>query len=184
MLLGSRRERVVAEIAAAHLAPFVQTQGRSLTREQAAAFLNQEGRTDDMWKHMMHAGEDTSSRARSTSSHVGRLGSHQLANDVDDILGASIYVRNGEKLGKIDDVIFDHDTMDIFYVVIDSGGWFESDKFLLPGDRISPNHEHKDDFTADATREQVKGSPKYDEKSLASKSAWKKFEDEIQEILG
>ena len=52
-----KRERVVAEITAAHLTMFVQSQGRSLTREQAVAFLNQGGRAYDMWKHMMHAGE-------------------------------------------------------------------------------------------------------------------------------
>jgi sporulation protein YlmC with PRC-barrel domain len=82
-------------------------------------------------------------------AHFGRLGSHQFTEEVDDIRGANVYGRDGEKLGKIDDGIFDHDTMDIQYVVVDSGGWFEAGRFLLPADRISANREHEDDFTAD-----------------------------------
>ena len=58
MIDKKKRERVVAEITAAHLELFVQALGRSLTREQAVAFLNQDGRAYAMWKHMMHAGED------------------------------------------------------------------------------------------------------------------------------
>jgi hypothetical protein len=53
-----RREKVVAEITVAHLTQLVQTQGCSLTPDQAVAFLNQGGRAYDMWKHMMRAGED------------------------------------------------------------------------------------------------------------------------------
>jgi hypothetical protein len=32
--------------------------GCSVTRQQAAAFLNQEGHAYEMWKHMMQAGEE------------------------------------------------------------------------------------------------------------------------------
>ena len=52
-----KRERVVAEITAAHLTQFVQELGQSLSHDEAIAFLNQDGRAYDMWKHMMHAGE-------------------------------------------------------------------------------------------------------------------------------
>jgi hypothetical protein len=52
-----KREKVVAEITACHLTQLVRGMGRSLSREEAIAFLNQDGRAYDMWKHMMHAGE-------------------------------------------------------------------------------------------------------------------------------
>jgi hypothetical protein len=70
--------------------------------------------------------------------------------------------------------------MQIQYVVVDSGGWFEADRFLLPADRISDNEQHKDDFSADATKEQVKSPPRYNEKSLDSEGAWKKYLDEFK----
>jgi uncharacterized protein YrrD len=41
-------------------------------------------------------------------AHYGTLRDHRFDDDVDDIRGASLYGMDDEKLGKIDDVIFDH----------------------------------------------------------------------------
>jgi hypothetical protein len=53
-----QREKVVAEITIAHLTQFANESGRPLTTEEAMAFLNQQGRAYEMWKHMMHAAEE------------------------------------------------------------------------------------------------------------------------------
>ncbi len=53
-----KREKVVAEITAAHLAHFATDVGAPMTQEEAVAFLNRDGRAYAMWKHMMQAGED------------------------------------------------------------------------------------------------------------------------------
>jgi tRNA nucleotidyltransferase (CCA-adding enzyme) len=53
-----KREKVVAEITAAHLAHFASDAGVPMTQEDAVAFLNRDGRAYAMWKHMMQAGED------------------------------------------------------------------------------------------------------------------------------
>lgn len=39
--------------------------GCSVSRDQALAFLNQEGHAFEMWKHMMRAGEDFIARSLS-----------------------------------------------------------------------------------------------------------------------
>lgn len=52
------RERVIAEITLSHLMRLGDEQGFPVSREQALAFLNQEGRAFEMWKHMMQAAED------------------------------------------------------------------------------------------------------------------------------
>jgi hypothetical protein len=52
------RERVTAEITLSHLMRLGNEQGCPLSREHALAFLNQEGRAFEMWKHMMNAAED------------------------------------------------------------------------------------------------------------------------------
>ena len=52
------RERVVAEITLSHLIRLANEQGCPVSRQQALAFLNQEGRAFEMWKHMMQAAED------------------------------------------------------------------------------------------------------------------------------
>lgn len=53
-----KREKVNAEITAAHLVQFAREVGAGMTHEDAIAFLNRNGRAYDMWKHMMKAGEE------------------------------------------------------------------------------------------------------------------------------
>ncbi len=52
------RERVIAEISVSHLIRLGSEQGCPVSRQQALAFLNQEGRAFELWKHMMHAAEE------------------------------------------------------------------------------------------------------------------------------
>ena len=69
------REKVVAEITLAYLTQVAAEAGRSLSPEQARAFLNQEGRAYDLWKRMMPAGEryiKSCLRTRSTIRSVQR----------------------------------------------------------------------------------------------------------------
>ena len=58
MTVRKPRERVVAAITLSHLSQFAEQMGRSLSGEEALAFLNQNGRAYEMWKRMMQAGED------------------------------------------------------------------------------------------------------------------------------
>ena len=53
-----KRNKVVAEITVTHLTELASELGRNMTHEEAIAFLNKEGRAYEMWKHMMHAGEE------------------------------------------------------------------------------------------------------------------------------
>jgi histidinol phosphatase-like PHP family hydrolase len=46
----------MAEITLPHLLRLAKEHGCSVTQQQAAAFLNQEGHAYEMWKHMMRAG--------------------------------------------------------------------------------------------------------------------------------
>ena len=68
------RERVIAEITLSHLMRLGNEQGCPLSRQQALAFLNQEGRAFEMWKHMMQAAEDFI--AGSLFQHSLRPGGH------------------------------------------------------------------------------------------------------------
>ena len=54
-------------------------------------------------------------------AHYGTLRDFRFSEtDVDDVRGSSVYGTDDDKLGKIDDVIFDHSTGDIRYAVIDT----------------------------------------------------------------
>ena len=110
--------------------------------------------------------------------HYGLLRDYRFDDEgtADDIRGAKLYGVDDEKLGKIDDVIFDHSTGNIRYVVIDTGGWLSSKKFLLPPGRIRASRKHKDDFEVSATKEQIERFPEYKESDLGSDENWKRYE--------
>jgi hypothetical protein len=52
------RDRVMAQITLPHLLRLANEHGCSVSQQQAAAFLNQEGHAYEMWEHMMQAGEE------------------------------------------------------------------------------------------------------------------------------
>jgi hypothetical protein len=101
-------------------------------------------------------------------------------NDVDeatgDVRGSKVYGPEDEKLGKIDDVIFDHSTGQIQYVVIDTVGWLSSKKFVVPPQILRPSLDHEDDFRVYLTKEQIESFPPYDEADLESDEKWADYD--------
>ena len=109
-------------------------------------------------------------------AHYGTLSNTILSDTAEDIRGSSLYGTNDEKLGKIDDVIFDHSSGDVRYVVVDTGGWLSSKKFIVPADRLRASSKHKDDYEANVTKQQIESFPPYDESDLKSESRWNSYE--------
>jgi PRC-barrel domain protein len=109
-------------------------------------------------------------------AHYGTLGSQSIADVSEDIRGTHVYGNNDEKLGKIDDVIFDHSSGDIRYAVIDTGGWLSSKKFIVPTDRLRASRKHDKDFETSMTKQQVESLPPYDESDLKSEKKWSDYE--------
>jgi len=109
-------------------------------------------------------------------AQCGMLRDYRFTNDAEDIRGSKLYGLNDEKLGKIDDVIFDHSTGDIRYVVVDTGGWLSTKKFVVPADRIRASAEHKDDFAVDLNKQQIESFPEYKESDLESDEQWADYE--------
>jgi sporulation protein YlmC with PRC-barrel domain len=116
-------------------------------------------------------------------AHFGTLRDYrfddtQIASE--DIRGANVYGRDDDKLGKIDDVIFDHSNGAIRYVVIDTGGWLSSKKFLVPPQQLRESAKHKNDFAIDLDRRQIETFPPYRESDVGSEGRWKDYEDRYQ----
>lgn len=109
-------------------------------------------------------------------AHYGTLKDARLANAADDIRGSHLYGLNDEKLGKIDDVIFDHSTGNIRYVVVDTGGWLSSKKFIVPADGLRASAKHENDFETNLDKRQIEGFPPYNESDLDSESKWAGYE--------
>jgi len=109
-------------------------------------------------------------------SHFGTLGGTVFAESSEDIRGAHLYGIDDEKLGKIDDVIFDHSTGDIQYIIVDTGGWLSTKKFLVPAEGIRASAKHEDDFESSLSKKQIESFPPYNESDLESESKWSGYE--------
>jgi hypothetical protein len=111
-------------------------------------------------------------------SHYGTLQDFRFSEkDADDIRGSHLYGISDEKLGKISDVIFDHVTGDIEYVVVDTGGWLSSDKFIVPATSLRPSSAHEDDYEAGLTKQQIEAFPPYQEKDVQSDKNWAEYQN-------
>src|SRR5436305_7843768 len=109
-------------------------------------------------------------------AHYGILRNAAVSESAEDIRGSHLYGTNDEKLGKIDDVIFDHSSGDVRYVVVDTGGWLSSHKFLVSMDRLRASTKHKDDFETTMTKQEIENLPPYEESDLKSESKWSDYE--------
>ncbi len=52
------REKVTAEITLGHVLQFAKEAGSNMNAAEVAAFLNEQGRAQAVWTHMMQAGEE------------------------------------------------------------------------------------------------------------------------------
>jgi sporulation protein YlmC with PRC-barrel domain len=123
-------------------------------------------------------------------AHCGSLQGRRLSNDIHDIRGTTIRGSDGEKLGQVEDVIFDHDTMEIRYLVVDGSPWLESGTYLIPADRVFTDEDDEHGLATTASANQIQSSPQYRKKSPVSpdarekdeweNDAWQKYEQEFK----
>jgi sporulation protein YlmC with PRC-barrel domain len=113
-------------------------------------------------------------------ARYGTLGDYRFSNTEEaasDIRGSKVYGRDDSKLGEIDDVVFDEATGAIVFVVVDTGGWLSSKKFVVPPGNIRPSMQHEDDFRVDLSKEQIENFPAYDETAITDEEKWVDYEN-------
>lgn len=116
-------------------------------------------------------------------AHYGTLRDYRFSDTdaaKDDIRGSKVYGVNDDKLGKIDDVIFDHLSGEIKYAVVDTGGWLHHHKFIVPASHLRASAEHEDDYRVDLTKQQIENFPPYNESDLKSEDKWQDYEDKYR----
>lgn len=111
--------------------------------------------------------------------HYGTLQDYRF-EDVEDVRGSEVYGVNNEKLGKVEDVLFDHSTGEICYVVVDAD-WLSNRKVLVPINRIQPYGTHEDAFYAELDKERMQMLPEFNQQALESDARWSEYEKHYQE---
>lgn len=112
-------------------------------------------------------------------ARYGTLGDYRFSDTeeaANDIRGTKVYGPKDEKLGEIDDIVFDEATGAIVYVVIDTGGWLSSKRFLVPPEAVRPSLQHDGDYLVDLTKPQIEAFPPYDGTALTSEELWADYE--------
>lgn len=109
-------------------------------------------------------------------AHYGILNDMRVADAAEDIRGSHLYGLDDEKLGKIEDVIFDHSTGMIRYVIVDTGGWLTSKEFIVPAEGLRASAKHSDDYEISLNKHQVESFPPFQESDLDSDSKWADYE--------
>jgi len=111
--------------------------------------------------------------------HYGILRDHKM-EDVDDLRGADVYGVNDEKLGTIDDVIFDHSSGDIRYIVLKTGGLLSRKKVMVPANRVEPYGNHEDKFYAELDKERLEMLPEFKEETMKAQGDWSTYEKDYE----
>lgn len=107
-------------------------------------------------------------------AHYGMLRDYKFSDDVDEIRGDIIYAADKSKLGKVADVIFEHDTGAIRYLVADIG---HDRKVLVPSNHVYRTVLDEDSFATDLSAADAGRLPAFDEKMLHG-DQWRQHEEE------
>ena len=111
--------------------------------------------------------------------HYGILRDHKM-EDVDDLRGADVYGVNDEKLGTIDDVVFDHSSGDIRYIVLKTGGLLSRKKVMVPANRVEPYGNHDDKFYAELDKERLEMLPEFNDDTMKAQGDWSTYEKDYE----
>ena len=112
--------------------------------------------------------------------HYGLLHDHKM-EDIDDLRGAEVYGVNDEKLGTIDDVIFDHSSGEIRYILLKTGGLLSGKRIMVPANRVEPYGNHDDKFYAELDKERLEMLPEFNDDKLKTEGDWAQFEKNYEE---
>src|SRR5437868_4557336 len=108
-------------------------------------------------------------------AHYATLHDYRFTADADDIRGSSLHSSDNKKLGKVVDVIFDHGTGEINYLVADVG---HDRKVLVPSNHIYRSIADEDDFETDISAAEIERLPRFDDKMLDDEKNWTKHEEQ------
>ena len=102
------------------------------------------------------------------------------ADDVDDstvdFSGMDVRASDGSKLGDIDGFIIEPTTGRVYHIVVDSGGWFTSQRFLLPIGHAQLDLQDRS-LRVDVVRDSLRSYPEFDERRFEAFS-----DDDLREF--
>jgi hypothetical protein len=105
--------------------------------------------------------------------HCATLSGYPFEADADDIRGATLFGERGQQLGIVDDVVFEHSTGEIRYLVVEYG---HQRRVLVPLDRVFRAASDEDSFSSAMTCEDLDHLPAFEDKVLNNDRQWHDYE--------
>jgi hypothetical protein len=96
------------------------------------------------------------------------------------MVGAEIRDRNQEKVGELDGFVVDAASGRPRYAVVDAGGWFKSNRFLLPIGHLEMSTGSS--FTTDLDKQAVAEYPSFDQDDWLRASADERLDFEYETL--
>lgn len=111
-------------------------------------------------------------------AHYGMLRDYSFAGDIDDIRGADLYAADG-KIGTVKDVVFDHESGDIRYLVADVG---HDRRVLVDSGHVFRSTLDEDSFETDLPAAEVARLPRFDDQALENERDWERHHGENRKV--
>ena len=93
-----------------------------------------------------------------SKSEMSRKGERIMLREVKELRGAVLRAQDGE-IGSVDDILFDDDQWTARYLVVNTGGWLNGRKVLIPPAALGLLNWDRQELRVNLTRDQVEGSP-------------------------
>ena len=103
------------------------------------------------------------------ASRLRYLDAGDLDDSTVDFNGMDVRGADGEKLGDVDGFLVDPASGRVLYMVVDSGGWFASRRFLLPIGHTTVDPDQRS-LRAEVSRNSLRGFPEFDEDRFSTLS--------------
>ena len=84
-------------------------------------------------------------------------------NNLSHLEDYSVYADGDDKVGSVEDGLFDDTTGQFRYLIVDTGFWFFGKKVLLPIGRAQFDNSQQRVYVSGLTKDQVENLPEYDE---------------------
>jgi hypothetical protein len=96
------------------------------------------------------------------ASRLRYLDAEDVQDAVVDYDGLDVRGPNGDRLGDVDGFIVDAQAGRVYYVVVESGGWFRSNRILLPIGHVTVDVDDKA-LKVDVSQDALMRYPQFDE---------------------
>lgn len=110
-------------------------------------------------------------------THFATLRDYRFESDIDDVRGAKFYGRDGSPIAKIADIVFDHHSGDIRYLVLAYG----PGRRVLVGIHLAVADKYS--FQSELSLEDLDRLPAFDLRYFENESQWRAFEQLHQSAM-